>query len=741
VYKQIIFISLLILFPSFIFAQSSFKDIRFDGLTQISNDTALEISNFKANEPYTEEKINKILKKFYDFQYFIDIKVSSEDNILIFTFTEKPFIINIQMQGYKNREDDLKRLYNFMNIKKGNMYSPQKLKQAKSKLLYKLEQEGYINSVVETEVEYIEMTGVSIKFIVNKGEEIIITDFNYNGSKELDEDTFRGITFNKAKQSFSWWFGRDNGAINFEHLNYDSLRIQEAYLESGFLDIKVQSPIAKIDFSTNTATINIGINEGRQYKINNTVIYVDHDDIIDVDEIYPKLTLIKDKIFNIKKLRKDVEYIKTQMANKGYAFTQVQYSPRVDKEKGIIDIVYNVIAGDKVYINDVIISGNIRTLDRVIRRNIYLAPKDLFNLTDFKDSRNALNRTGFFETVDIKQQRVSKNKMNLLVEISEASTGNLIVGGGYGDYQGWVLNASIADKNIFGSGLNLGLSFDFSEKKINYDLSLINPAFNDSKYSSSISIYQKDKEIRYTNYKLNSKSVGVSASVGRSLTRHMRAGAKYSLNKKLDIYDTKPQDNKEYIASSITPYINFNNTDSYFNPRTGVITGTKLEIAGLGGDVKYLISSSVYKYFKDLENYVDFDIIFRYKASLKLLQDSGGYTPKSNTFYLGGVGTVRGYRSYSFGPATDESPYERMFANSFELSFPFIKKAKMRCGVFYDYGMIGEKTFNKIKRSSIGALVEWFSPVGPFQFIFSKPIDDEPEDSLSKFEFSLGSKF
>ena len=139
-----------------------------------------------------------------------------------------------------------------------------------------------------------------------------------------------------------------------------------------------------------------------------------------------------------------------------------------------------MISKDKVYINDVIISGNNKTLDRVIRRNIYLAPGDLYNLTDFKDSQNALNRTGFFETVKIERQKVSENKMNLSVTVSEAPTGNLILGGGYGSYDGFMFNASVNDKNIFGSGLALKFSLDYSKKKDNYTLSLSNPAINDS---------------------------------------------------------------------------------------------------------------------------------------------------------------------------------------------------------------------------------------------------------------------
>jgi outer membrane protein insertion porin family len=728
----------MLLLTTFAFSQSTFKSIKFVGVSQVSSSVALEISGFVENKPYTQKNINKAIKEFYNLGYFKDIHVSTKNNILIFTFTEKPFILKLEMSGYKTRDDDLETLYSAMNIKKGNMYSLSKITEAKKRLLQLLEQEGYINSVVEIETEELE-SGVVVKFLVSKGDEIIIKELNYQGAKKLDEDTFENVTSNKEEDSFSWWFGRNDGVINFEQLPYDSMRIKESYLENGFLNAEVKQPFASVDFSTNTAVVDINIEEGKQYKVGNTVIYLD-ENITNPNDIYPKLKLKKGKVFNVTKLRADIKYIKTQVSNKGYAFSQIKYDLRKDSSLGIVDIVYNVIPGDKVYINDVIISGNSRTLDRIIRRNIYLAPEDLYSLTDFTDSKNALNRTGFFESVDVQQQRVSKDKMDILVSVTEAPTGNLIFGGGYGSYDGFMLNASVNDKNIFGSGLNLGFSLDWSKKQTSYNISLKNPAINDGKYSGSFATHKTQKEITYTDYKLTTKSTGLSSSVGKSLTRHTHIGTTYSLEQISDTYDIKPQDNKSYVISSITPYINFNNTDSYFNPRSGVIAGTSLEIAGLGGDVTYVKSSNSYRYFKGLEDYLDFDAIFRYRANLRLLQSSG-YTPQSNTFYLGGPRSVRGYKSYAFGPATDEESYERMFSNSLELSFPLIPNSKMRWGIFYDYGMIGESSFTQIKRSGAGALIEWFSPIGPLQFIFSRPLNDKPGDSTSNFEFSLGSKF
>ncbi len=736
-YKKIIYIAL---FTPLLLLATNFQNIKFEGLSKISDEVALEIAKFTPNEVYTDQNINNSIKEFYKFGYFKDISVKSEDNTLIFTFKEKPYIANLEMVGYKTREDDLELIFSDMNMKKGNMYSVKRIEFAKERLLSMLGQEGYINSVVEVEIKNINENSVSVKFVVNKGAEVIIQKVNYKGSKYLDIDAFEDVTANKeADCCFTWWFGRNDGKMSFEQLEYDGMRIKEAYLEKGFLDAKLEQPFSRVDFNTNTAEIDIKIKEGKQYRINDIIIYVD-EDIVKVADIYPELKLQKTKVFNVKKLRKDIEYIKTQVANKGYAFTKVKYDLRKDIKKATADLIYNVQLGDKVYINDIIISGNIRTLDRVIRRNIYLAPGDLYSLTDFQDSKNNLNRTGFFEEVKIEEQRISKNKMNLLVNVKEAPTGNLVFGGGYGSYDGFMLNASVSDKNIFGSGMKLGLSLDWSKKTQNYSASLSNPALWDSKYSGSASVYKTDSKITYTDDELNKNTVGFSLGVGKKFTRHSFIGTIYSYDKTKEIYDINSSLNNNYVVSAVTPYINFNNTDSYFVPRKGIIASTSLQIAGLGGDGKYLKSSSYFKYFKDLENYLDYDAIFRYKASLKLLEDTG-YIPPGSSFYLGGTDSIRGYKTFAFGPAAGAKPYDRMFANSVELSFPLIAKSKMRWGVFLDSGMIGEGKFTTIKRSGTGALIEWISPVGPLQFIFSKPLDDKPGDATSTFEFSLGSKF
>ncbi len=731
--------------------------IEYINLTKISTNIANDTLGIRVGEELDISKVNKAIKEFYSFNYFDDISVSSDNGKLKFLFKEKPSIANVDIEGYKSREDDIEILKKQIGIQRGNMYSTKRVKNAKEALLKELEREGYINSVVEVEIDNLNENAVSVIFNVNKGDEIVIKKVNYFGSDSLEESDFEKITANKKEEFASWFITQNSGELNADQLQYDSKRIQDLYFEHGYLDAKVKDPFLEVDFASNQADLDFYIEEGIQYKTNSITIYLNAE-IVDPKEIYPELKLKKDRVFNIKKLRKDSKYIKNLVADLGYAFTQVRYDIKKDEKTGTADIIFNVIPGDKVYINDVKISGNSRTLDRVIRRNVFLAPGDLFNLTDFNDSKNRLKRSGFFEDVTIKQKRVSSDKMDLLVEVKEAPTGNIILGGGYGSYDGFMVNAAINEKNLFGSGIALSISTDLSKRKSDLSLKLTNPAIRDSKYSGDLDIHSDSSEIENDYYELDKKTKGFSVGVGREIIRNLRAGIRYRLDFIRESYDyvsekqgekyyvdpKKRYQDEDYVTSSLTPFIRFDNTNDYYFPTEGFRIGSSLEYAGLGGDSEYIKSSSYFKYFYSLEDKYDLDWVLRTKLQAKFLVDNGQIN-QGDSLYLGGTKSLRGYKSYAFGPSRDtgerEEPWKNMAAASVEFSLPLLPSAKMRWGLFYDYGMIGKDNLSDVKRSSTGALLEWISPFGPLQLIFAHPLDDEPGDDTSSFEFSLGSTF
>ena len=733
---------------------TTIKSIEYKDVNKLSPEILNETLSMKVGEELNKDKLNDAVLKFYKYGYFDDITVSSENGILKFIFKEKPSISSVDIKGYKSRPEDLDAVRSAMNLKKGAMYTEKRVKEAKEKLLGMLASEGFINSVVETEIERINEQSLKVTFNVNKGDEIIIKKANYHGANKLEQDDFDHVTANKEIEFASWWFGQNDGEVKIDQLKYDSKRINELYYEKGYLDAQVKEPFLDIDFASNQAKLDFFIAEGQKYITNGIKIYLDSS-IVDPQTIYPELKLIVGNTFNIKKLRQDQEYIRTKVADKGYAFVDVKFDLVKDEKNQKVNVVYNVIPGKKVYINDVKISGNTKTLDRVIRRDVYLAPGDLYNLTDFKSSTNKLKRSRFFESVNIEEKRVSDEKLDIIVKVTEAATGSLMLGGGYGSYDKMMVNGSITEVNMFGSGLGLGLSADLSARSNRFELSLKNPAINDSDYNGEVEVHSTKAEINRTVYDSDINTKGFSVALGKQLFRDFYAGTRYRLDYIQEDYDytSKFLNNRDltkeifktqdYISSSITPYVNFDNTDDYYFPREGIKLGTSLEYAGVGGDSKYIKSTSYGKYFYSLENLAELDWVFRLKTQVKVLVDNGQIN-QGDSLYLGGAKTLRGYKSYAF-PSNESGyktePYKNLWANSLEMSFPLVPSAKMRWGVFYDYGMIGQDTFNDIQRSGTGALLEWISPMGPLQLIFAKALDNEPGDDTSSFEFSLGSSF
>jgi outer membrane protein insertion porin family len=283
---------MVLLFIININASKIAKDVKLEGLTQISTKIANEILNIKKNDVYTDEQINKAIKEFYSFNYFNDIKVIVNNGILLLKFTEKPFIINLEVIGYKSRDDDLKSLFETMKIKKGNMYTKNKIQNAKKILLEQLEMEGYVHSVVETKIKTINTQSVSVTFDVNKGDEIIVNKINYIGAKSLNESNFEEMTANKEEDLVSWWFGQNDGVMQFSQLQYDSRRVKDIYFQNGYLDAKVSPAFSKIDFNTNKAEVDFNIKEGVQYKVNKITIFA-NEKIVRIKNLEEKISLKK----------------------------------------------------------------------------------------------------------------------------------------------------------------------------------------------------------------------------------------------------------------------------------------------------------------------------------------------------------------------------------------------------------------------------------------------------------------
>ncbi len=672
--------------------------------------------------------------------YFKDIWVTEESGVLTFHFREKPVIAKVDITGFGSGKED--EVLEAINIHKGDIYDIKKIEAAKKQIIKYLEQDGFFDSIVEAKTEELNPGSLKLDLIVSKGENIIIKKINLCGAKKLDYDDFEPYIANKEKEFLGWLWGRNDGKLKVNELELDSFRIKDLYMKEGYLDATVSTPYLRAFYDGYFADLTYMISEGKVYRIRSIDIKLS-EPVIKVQKLKEDMRVRVGKIFNIDKLRDDLKSIEKKIADLGYAYVRVYPDIKKDKKNAKADIIINVIPGQKVYINEVRISGNTRTIDRVIRREMYLSAGDLYSYTDLKDSTNALRRTGYFDSVTITKKKVADNRIDLLVKVEEAHTGSIIGGIGYGSYDGLLLNASVSDKNVFGSGIEVGLDLDYSSKTTKGSLYFANPRVFDSIYSLSGSIFNKTYEL----YEYDEDKKGLNLTIGRKFGRFIRGSISYELQESelsnvSDTLDTELYRIGKTIKSSITPSVSYNSTDDYFLPRSGILANASFEFAGLGGDEKFLKNYYSFSYFYGLEDIIDYDLILRYKAKLSLAVDNG-YLPVNEKFYMGGMKSVRGYKSGSLSPKNSSGDLvggNRMFANSVEASIPLIKSAKMRMLFFLDYGMIGEDSFD-INRAGTGTGIEWISPLGPIQLIYAFPIGSEEDDQTSSFEFTLGRRF
>lgn len=719
------------------------KEIKFNGLNHLSNASALNLTGLKIGETINLDKINTAILNLYKQNYFENIAVEENNGILNIIVTEKPSIAKISITGIAS--NDRKQVESILGIKRGTLFDEASAKEASERIKAYYEAKSYFDTIVEYRKKTLENTeGLELEFIVNRGENIVINNVNLSGAKEFSYSDIEPSIVNKEKEFMGWMWGRNDGKLKIFELSNDSARISDEYMKKGYLDVQVSSPYLKTYTDTYQANLTYFIKEGKPYKIESISIenplFSEEENIQNVKN----LRSTQGKLINIEDIRKDVKTIETQSADLGYAFAEVYPDIQKNDQTQEASVVFKVIPHDKVYIRNVIISGNSRTVDRVVRRELYITEGNLYNRTDLSESTNALRRTSYFDDVEIKEEKVDDTHIDLIVNVKEASTGAISGGIGYGSSDGLLLNASLSDTNIFGSGIKSSVSVDKSDDTLSGRISLINPRILDSQYSLGGTLYSNDYE--WDNY--SEKNYGFDITLGRQFARYYNVSLTYNLEQS-DIYHLSPTllrtgyELGKTIKSSITPAITFNNTDDYYLPRKGIIASTSLEYAGLGGDQEFLSSSSKFNFYQGLQDYIGYDLIYRYKASFYKVWDES-YLPINQRIYLGGIRSLRGFESRTVSPKNewgDEVGGTIAFANSVELSFPLIDRIKLRGSVFFDYGMIGNKNLDEIQRMSTGLGIEWITPIGPLQLVFAKPLNDKKGDDTNTFEFNLGTRF
>ena len=734
--------------------------INFKGLVHLSPETAKEIMGLKVGDELSGDSTDRAIAKLFRQGYFDDIYIENKGGDVTVTVKEKPSIARIDIKGVVT--NDKTAIDGLINIKQGNMYDELAIERAKERIRQYYESKGYFDTVVDVTKEPVagNESSLFVTMNINRGENIIIENVNLVGAKLFDYDDVEPVVANKEREFMGWMWGRNDGKVKLFELPNDPARIQDKYYQKGYLDATVSNPYLNAYMDNYTADLTYYVTEGEQYRVSSVDIEAPEFLELDKEKILKDFRLESGDVMNSARLRQDMKKLDDMVADKGYAFVRINPKTEKNVEDRTVSIVYEVVPDEKVYIRNVQISGNDRTVDRVVRRELYLTEGNLYSRTDLQDSKDALKRTSYFDEVEIEEQRVGANQVDLLVKVKEASTGSISGGIGYGSSDGLLLNASVSDTNVFGSGLKGVISVDRSDNELSGQIGLTNPRLFDSEYSLGGTLYANDYS--WNNY--DEKSYGLNVVVGRKLTRNLSASLGYIIEQSRisglsDVLKTVGYKDGKSLKSSLIPSITYNSTDDYYLPRTGIIASTSLEFAGVGGDEKFLKSRTNFNWYQGIREWVDYDLIFRFKSSFGKIWDRG-WVPINERLYLGGIRNLRGFESRTVSPKVKvasgswyETGGDMSFNSSAELSFPLIERVKMRGLLFVDYGVIRGKIANvtapgivdyidgRISRYSAGAGIEWVTPMGPLQLIFAKPLKKQDGDDTSTFEFTIGQRF
>ncbi|TYP00037.1 Beta-barrel assembly machine subunit BamA [Geothermobacter ehrlichii] len=727
-------------------------DVVVRGNRRVELDSILPLLTVKPGTTVMTEQIDADIRAIYGLGRFEDISAEIiEENgakILIYNLKERPLVRKIIFEG--NDEFDESKLQTLITLRTPDIYEPRVVEESVRAIRDEYVKEGYYGVEVKPEVKVNDRAEAEVTFRIREGEKVLVDHIVFDGNTVISDRKLKKVMQTKERWFLSWLTGR--GTFLEDVLKNDLLLIADEYLNQGYLQVKVKDPVILISEDRKSLDIYIEIEEGDQFRIGK--IDVDGDLLLPREELLAKITLKPGDVFSRRQLRENVIRLSDLYADRGYAFVNVAPLSHLDTEKRQIDLKFDIEKGDKVHIHRIKISGNTKTRDKVIRREIKLAEGDLFSASKIKASRRNINNLGFFEEVELNTRKISeKGLMDIDVQVKERPTGTFSVGAGYSSVDGLVAQGSVSQSNFLGLGLKLDVSGSFGGKSTTYNLGLLDPHFLDTRFALGGDLYKTDRE--YTDY--DKATVGGDVKLGFSIAEDNRFFFVYRYEEK-EITNVDPTAAIEILEaagvstlSALTASFTRDRTDYRPDPTRGYIGEISAEYAGLGGTEKYA------KLILDYRHYIPaiWKTYFMLHGQIgHAFKVSGDPIPLDEKFRLGGISTLRGFDSREVGPRVQQvdefgvpipGAYDypggnkEAFAN-IEYLFPLFPEVKMKGVVFFDVGNAwasGENYFDDV-RYSAGAGIRWMSPLGPLRLEWGRNLDPRDGEETSRFDFSMG---
>lgn len=727
-----------------LFKRETVARIEVVGNERIEEDAIKRNIRTREGEALVPGTLSEDLKRVYNMGYFDDIKIKSEDEpqgkAIIFEVKEKPTIRRVRITG--NRIFDDTDVSEALSIKRGSILNMYMVKSNIKRIESMYKEKNYHNVKVDYNVLSLEKNQADLEFVVEEGGKVRIKEIKFIGNQAYSESDLKKVMKTSEKGFWSWI--TSSGELSSENLKQDASLLTSFYHNSGYVDAKVGSP--EIVYEGDWIYITIKIDEGSRYKVGD--VSARGDLILPEEDLMASLNIRKETYYSREVVRGDVLRLTDIYSDEGYAYADIAPLIQKDDQSLLVNIIYEINQGEQVRFERINISGNIKTRDKVIRRQLTVNEDGLYSGRKLKRSITNLHRLDYFEDVKVNTLKGSgEDKMILDLEVTEKPTGTFSFGGGYSSTENVFIMGSIAQRNLFGRGQTLMLRGELGSQTTRYTLSFTEPWLFDIPLSAGFDLYNWDRD--YDTY--DRESVGGAVRFGYPVFDYTRAYLSYrfDVSEIEDITEDASRDVKELkgenTTSSVLATLRYDSRDRVFNPTRGGLHEISLEYAGLGGDIGFTkVIGEVGQYFP-----LFWDTVGR-------LRGRGGYVTKSSgmllpdyeKFYLGGIDTIRGYgwRDIAlFDEDGAEIGGEKFVQFNAEYIFPLIEKAGMVGVVFYDAGNVYAHSdtvdFGDL-RQSVGGGIRWYSPMGPIRIEYGYRLDPIEGDSKGgKWEFAMGSAF
>jgi outer membrane protein insertion porin family len=714
--------------------------IVFKGNRKIEATAIQNVIKISKGRIYSDEELSNDIKAIYKMSYFNDVQVdvadSPEGPVVTFIVDEKPLISQIRIKG--NDAVSTKDIEAVLSTKPKQFVDADRLRNDAEKVRDLFLNKGYLNVEVKYDSEKRDKD-IIVNFNITEGDRLYIKTITFEGNHAFSDKQLKKLMETNEKGFFSVF--TDSGLLKKEKLKEDGNRINAFYLNNGYINAKVGE--AEITNDKKWIYVKITITEGKRFKVGKVTVSGDPLSI-SKEKILEKLKINKKDYYDRESVVKDIDDF-TQAANdEGFAYAEVTPNVVPVEATQTVDVNYNLTKGDKVFFNRIEISGNTKTRDKIIRRQISIVEGDLFSRGKLKESYNRLNRLRYFDEIDFQTEKgPDKDLMDVMIKVKEKPTGMFSIGAGYSAQDKAMIMAQISQQNLFGRGQSLGVNASLGASSSTYNLFFIEPFLFDMPLWSKYELWRIYKE--YDTYDLTSRGFG--GTFGYPIWERILGyiGYRYAVNDISNVSDSASsyvKDEEGKISSSgLTLTLSRDTTDDSMFPTKGTRNSLSVEYTGgfLGGDTGYTKYMGVSTWFHPLP----LESVFGLRGRIGYMEGrEGSEIPVYDRFYLGGINSLRGLRNV--GPIDPETGDviggTTMLNFNVEIVFPLIKSAGMKGVVFFDTGNAwddGGYHLNDMRKTA-GLGIRWYSPIGPLRLEWGYVLDRKDDEAASRFEFTIG---